>query len=518
MKKILSIVLVSVLALSLWCSPSRVSAENTQYKGEIKYLTGYQPTDPNQEPPAKKIEELTGYKVTYYMLPSEGANEKLNLELSSGAEYDIIRMSKDQFYTLAPKGALIDIAPYLDATTNLKGIMNDLEWSAAKVGDKLYGIPQFDAHYISGGIGYNTRIFEEAGFKLDETNPDRQLTLTEFVEFLRKVKASNPDIIPYVGYGAIEAPIASAFGIVTHDWQPDVDGKIIHRFCHSNMKEYISFMHDLYAEGLLDVEWPVNKGENVDQKFTTAKAAARSQGWVCTHIVTALQESTGDSMDFLWPLSDEDGNTRFAANKGVTHYGAIPVTCKQVETVIDFLDLRADPAIFLESFLGVEGEQWEFRDTDGDGVQEYWPLLGEDHVPGFTAWFNGHYFNIVNSPASFTDMWLCRARKGAIQYDATVKQNAYPRENWVDSPLAYAPPLEAVSKYSQSLNTLTNDYIVECIAGTRSVEDFDAVMVEFLAEGGQEMIDEVNAYIEANPDILAINSVADITESNIYGK
>ena len=43
-------------------------------------------------------------------------------------------------------------------------------------------------------------------------------------------------------------------------------------------------------------------------------------------------------------------------------------------------------------------------------------------------------------------------------------------------------------------------------------------MAEFLSEGGQDMIDEVNAYVEANPEVLAMNSVADITESNIYKK
>ncbi|MBR3503577.1 MAG: extracellular solute-binding protein [Clostridia bacterium] len=512
MKKTVSFLLALVMVLSL-ASVAGGLADTPEYKGELKYLTQYCATDPNEEPPAKVIEELTGYKVTYYMLPSEGADEKLNLEISSGAEYDIMRISVNQFRTLAPKGALVDISPYLENTTYLKDIMNDLEWSAAAVNGKIVGIPQFDAYYVSGGVVYNTRLFEEAGFKLDEENPDRQLTRDEFVEILRGVKATNPDVIPYTGRSAIEGPIASSFGIVTHDWQPDVDGSIVYRFLHSNMKDYIAFMHSLYEEGLIDVEWPVNMGENVDQKFTTAQAAAFNHGWVITGQVNALKESTGDSVDYLWPLSDENGLTRFASNKGVTAFGCIPVTCKQVEAAIDFLDCRAEPETFLHSFIGYENEQWEYRDTDGDGELEYWPIL--DREPGFTPWNNGHYFNIVNSPASFTSMWLARARKGAVQYEATVKQNGYPQDNWVDSALCYAPPMEAISKYTQALNTFTSDYILECIAGTRSVDEYDAVVDEFLAEGGQDMIDEVAEYLRENADLLNI-SVESIKDSNIY--
>ena len=66
MKKVVSLLLA--LTLLLASGLSFASAEET-YKGELKYLMGFQGTDPNEEPPAKMIEELTGYKVTYYMLP-----------------------------------------------------------------------------------------------------------------------------------------------------------------------------------------------------------------------------------------------------------------------------------------------------------------------------------------------------------------------------------------------------------------------------------------------------------------
>lgn len=495
MKKTLALILSMLLILA---AGSFAVAEQ-EYKGELKYLMAYQATDPNEEPPAAKLEELTGYKVTYYLLPSEGADEKLNLELSSGAEYDIIRMNVSQFQTLAAKGAFVDLAPYLPETENLQYIMNEEEWNTAAIDGKIYGIPQFDAHYVPGGIAINVEMWERAGYTVDEN--DRQLTVSEFTDILRKIK-ENEGVIPFVGTGASDGAseaFMSAFGIVRHDWQPDTDGSIVYRFMHSNMKDYISFMHDLWAEGLIDVEWPVNKGENVNEKFTSGKAAAMFINWASsTTIEASLAEATGDTVDYLFPISSDDGLVKFGSNGGITGYGVIPTTCKQVDKVIDYLDIRSEFKVFEESFLGVEGEQWEFRDTDGDGEMEYWPLLGEEHDPGFTAWFNGHYFNLVNSPESFTTLWLCRVRKGEVQYQATMKTNEFPREDWVDSAIAYAPPMEAVAKYNQALKSMTNDYIIECIAGTRSIDEYDAVVAEFLADGGQEMIDEVTAYVESS--------------------
>lgn len=509
MKKTLALVLALILALA---SMSFAVAEG-EVKGEIKYLMQYCSTDPNEEPPAKVIDELTGFKTTYYMLPSSGADEKLNLELASGAEYDIIRCSINQFNALVTKGAFVALDDYLPGTTYLKDIMTADEWSSAAYDGKIYGIPQFDAHYVGDGIAINVDQWAKAGYTVNDA--DRELTLDEFEAVMLKIKEQG--VIPFTGTGAQIDTIASAFGIVAHDWQPDVDGSITHRFLHSNMPAYIEYMHKLYTMGILDPEWAVNKGENVTQKFTSGAAAAMNSGWASTTAnEAALTAATGAATDYLWPLSDNEGFSRIDSNGGVRAFGVIPTTCKQVEKVIEYLDLRANPEIFLPSFLGYEGEQWEFRDTNNDGEQEYWPLL--DREPGFTAWFNGHYFNIVNSSSSFTTMWLCRARKSEVQYNATYLMNLYPEDRWVDSATAFAPPMDAVSKYAQSLNLLTNNYIIECIVGTRSVDEYQDVVDEFLSEGGDEMIEEVRAYVESIGGYVKQVEGANIHDSNLMNQ
>ena len=491
MKRLVSILLACAVLLSL--TAFTVSAEEPQWKGELKYLMSFCPTDPNEEPPARKLEELTGYKVTYYMLPSDGAAEKLNLELSSGVEYDIVKINKPEFVDLAAKGAFIDLAPYLDSAPNLKAIMSDDMWSTGAIDGKIFGIPQFDAHYVALSLAINVELWAEAGFSVADHG--RQITRNELVDFLRKLKANGVEF-PMTGQGAFCDVIGSSFGIVGHDWQPDLDGTIVYRWGHSNAKDYISFMHDLYTEGLIDVEWPINKGENSMQKISSGIAASRQVGWTeSTPLEAALMEAKGQTADYLLATVDDNGFGKLSSNGGVNGFGAIPTSCKQVEKVIDYLNIRSDFEVFRESFLGVEGEQWEFRDTNNDGVMEYWPILDEARLPGFTLWFNGHYFNLVNSPESFTTLWMARVRKGPVQYACTMKTMEFPRENWVDSAIGFAPPLKMVSKNAASLNTFFNDYVLECIAGTRSVDEYDEVWAAFLADGGQDMIDEVQAWV-----------------------
>lgn len=461
----------------------------------LKILLPYYATDPNLEPPAAMVEKVTGYKANYFLLPSDAADEKLNLEIASGAEYDLIRMSPNQFQSIAPKGALTDLTDYVRNSPAIMSLFTEAELSSATVDGKIYGIPQFDAHYVANGLVINKEMWAAAGFEYKEGD-SRQLTLTQFEDMLRALKKTNPDVIPFTWYGSRPEPLMSAFGLVRHDWQPDLDGTIVPRFGHSNMKAYIAEMHKLYEEGLIDAEWPVNKSDTVTQKWTSGKAATMSIGWFSTTAAEAsLKDATGNTAEYLVSLSDDNGFSRTAANGGIVAFMVVPKSSKQVEAVVDFLNIRAEPDVFEATFLGVENVQWEFRDTDGDGVQEYWPLLPPDYEPGFSAWFNGHYFNTISDPEAFTTLWLCRCRKGPVQYTAYTKISEVPKDQWVDSPLAYAPPLAAIAKYQQALNAIEDAFIIECIAGTRSVDEYEQVYQEWLDEGGQEMIDAVNAYV-----------------------
>ena len=95
-QKQLVVVLVILLCLgsSLFSAGSKEAALQTGEKPTLKVLGPFIPNvDPNNDPSQKAIEDKTGYSVEYSLLPQDSPDQKLNMELASGADYDIVMMN-----------------------------------------------------------------------------------------------------------------------------------------------------------------------------------------------------------------------------------------------------------------------------------------------------------------------------------------------------------------------------------------------------------------------------------------
>jgi ABC-type glycerol-3-phosphate transport system substrate-binding protein len=105
---------------------------------QIVQLIPHQAFDPNADPVAARLRELTGYELIFVTLPEEGALEQISIELSVGVEYDLITLTPEQFGKLARKnvftaldGLMSQYAPALQAVYSAD------EWSAAAVDGQI---------------------------------------------------------------------------------------------------------------------------------------------------------------------------------------------------------------------------------------------------------------------------------------------------------------------------------------------------------------------------------------------
>ena len=246
--------LVLALAFCLMFGLVNVNAENAE-KPVLRIL-GYNASfDPNADPIAKEIEDTTGYHVEYFMLPAENADEKLNVELSSSSNYDIVMLLASQYHKLVGQGALLPLDDLIEEYGgNIKAAIQPETWKSCQLNGVTYALP-YRKEYTKDVTDF---IMVRKDL-LDAINVPIPTTLQEFYDALVAVKAAYPDMIPFTGPGSTEAmagssgtispTINSAFGIYTN-WQ-EVDGRLVNVVEQPRLKEDLDFLRKLYSEGLI---------------------------------------------------------------------------------------------------------------------------------------------------------------------------------------------------------------------------------------------------------------------------
>ncbi|MFC4599034.1 extracellular solute-binding protein [Cohnella hongkongensis] len=456
------------------------SASATGGKPSLKVLAFNVGFDPNAEPVAKDIEETTGYKISYTLLPKDNPEEKLNIEIASGANYDILSLTPTQFHTLVAQGALQPIGELVDKHgANMKEAISEASWELGKYNGELYGIPQKNERpNIEQTMIVRQDVMDELGLEMPET-------LDEFYETLLAIKQKKPDMIPLTGAGMNVPMVLSAFGLYT-GWAEDESGQLLPRIKRPEMKEYMTFMKKLFDEGLLDKDWPINKSAQSQEKFVGGKAAMISGDWnMASGIHDAFKTNVPEGrMGYMPPLKGPDGSSGVEMADKLLYVHAIPKSSKNAEDAIKFMNLKLEKNNFTFLTLGEEGVTF----TEENGV--YSPIM-----PTFTEQRGSAYFFLNGiREVEYADMWLARLRRTPTLFEAFNELNkdfdTYAKRN----PIAFMPPIEAVGKNLPSLTQRENDYFLQVLLSGEKIEEFDKFLSGWESAGGGEVLKAVNEW------------------------
>lgn len=466
--------------------------EQETEKPVLKVL-GYNASfDPNEDLMAEEIEKTTGYKVEYYMLPVENADEKLNIELSSGSKYDILKLLSSQYFKIVGQGALLPLDDLLDEYgQNIKNAVMEETWKACQYDGATYSIPLRKEYPkdVTEFILVREDILESIGEEVPTT-------LDEFYEVLCAIKEKRPDLIPLTGpnstevmagaSGVLSPTINSAFGIYT-DWQ-EVDGKLTYMIENPRMEEALSFMNRLYTEGLIDPDWPINTGTTINEKFTSGKAVmTMCNRNTSTLLLPVIRENFPDAkIAYILPLIGENGEQGAKVEDNVVTYSCIPRTSEHAEDAMKFMDLKQEPNNFLYLTLGEEGKHFTIEDG------QYIPIM-----PIFSDERTSAYWYLDSSDEqNYPTMWMARVRKNEDMWDAFEKVSLACADITKANPLGYMPPNAEVSKYQQSLDKMANDYYLKVIAGAESLENYDSFVAQWNESGGSILTEEINKWYQ----------------------
>lgn len=466
-------------------------------KPELSMLGFYAANlDPNSDLMASEVEKVTGYKVNYSMLPQDRGEEKLNLEVASGSDYDILTIVSSQFYNLVAKGALQPLDELLNEYgQDIKDAITPESWQTVTYDGKIYGIP-----YRTERPNFETAIFYRQDI-LDELELPVPRTADEFYSVLQQVKAAYPNMIPYTdtgetifveggsAAGGINVPtIYSAFGLYT-DWS-EIDGELVPRILQPGMKEYIGYMNKLYHEGLIDQDLPINKLATKEEKFTSGRAFAMSSSWIDAPRVkpNLLNNVPEAKIGYLDPLEDDQGNAGAKAMFKLTRVSVIPKSAKHAEDAMKFMNIKMQPDNFTYLTLGTEGETFTVEEGKYLPIN---PLFTEMRTNAF--W----YMNGMDEHR-FPDMWLARLHKSEAMIEAFDEINANFEKYKVIDPISLMPPLEGFTKNISALTKMEGDYYLTVLLGDKSLEDFSGFLEDWKKSGGTEMVETVNEWYASN--------------------
>lgn len=327
---------------------------------------------------------------------------------------------------------------------NLQKYIRPETWDMVTSNGEIYAIPEEAVADVEWGIGVREDWVNALGMELP-TTPD------EFYELLKAFKEQDPgnvgaeNVIPFTARG-VDAKgavgingLAQAFGLAANPSTDfiELDGKLVSCIEAPGMKDYLAYLNKLYAEGLLDQDFPANKDANVTEKLSAgATGAAAMTPWESA-AQRSIAEMTGGEgkMVFLEPLKDAEGNQSIQNRGGVLAYTVVPKSSQKAAEVVKYCNAFLDDENYLSIVLGEENETYTVKDGS------YYPILPE--------------FDKLNN---------------------------------------ILPILPEAEKYESKLSALAEEKMMKMILDQGELDKFDEFVAQWKAEGGDELTNAYNAW------------------------
>lgn len=522
MKKKLVRLTAAFMAAVMSCGMLASCGEKKSAEGErmtidwLMYCDG--PMDENS-PVELYIEEMFDVDLNVWYIERSKWDELLNIRIATGEVPDVfVSTSSKAFYNYVNQNVLAEVseekirekAPALAAAVD--GYDPD-SWKFSKVDGVNYAVPLYN---------YNNRfhiasVWRDDWLKNVGINKIPE-TIEEFEEAFYKFRNEDPDgngVKDTYGLSdkGIFNSIFGAFGFLPRDmtttnamWR-EKDGELVYAGIQPEMKEALGLLAKWYADGIIDPEFLT--GENTgghwsnSQAFLNGRIGYTANGMYYHVIEPQGPEDKGSTFyrDFK-SIAGEDAT--YAIGKppkgsgdvygnfggGALQMGGI-VFGKQLEKdeakldkileIINTVNTTKD--LYNISVYGFEGEHWDKSESGAIISREGFSSSAERAKIGAA--------NIFSIGGIYPIEW----RTEGVD-ELTKKKYA-----WADKNTNYAKiennlivDLEEMTKYSSLLDKQREEVYVEIITGEKPLDYFDTFVEEFLANGGQEMIDAANEW------------------------
>lgn len=279
----------------------------------------------------------------------------------------------------------------------------------------------------------------------------------------------------------------------------EVDGKLVPVHMQPEYKEALDWIKKVYDDGLMPADWAVRTTDTWSNGCKTGESGTyidvmdggrRIWDYFTkdeTFTPSVVNPEEPASMKLLGAV-----NGKTLATSGYNGFFTISAsTCdtpEKIEAVLTLLDRMNDNEMHLLCDYGIEGINWE-KDADGNLVD-----LDEDNTE-LNYNYKGLNQLIPYIPRVDTDPCVAKNERTQAQADVIAANEACAVFN---PALSYLANSATFSDLGATLNDIITQARTQYICGEIDEAGLQKAWDQWLAQGGQQIIDEVNEQYAAN--------------------
>jgi len=266
----------------------KASTAESKSKGPVK-IVGFvegsgMPASKDQDVILKALNEKLGIDLEFNVVQSEYPNQ-LNVRIAGGNPPDFFSLNKEQMYTFARQGTLLELKSYIDKMPNVKKVFTDGEYKKGTVDGKLVALAKrpyikLDSQWV------RQDWLDKLGLKVPKT-------LDEFLAVSKAFAENDPDgngkkdTYGYTGsnvadvnniFGAFNV-IYGAFGTTRNGQIYIKDNKLVYSTADPAFKDALAYINKLINTGSVDPEIVTNKNFADREKAFKGQAGMIHIAW-----------------------------------------------------------------------------------------------------------------------------------------------------------------------------------------------------------------------------------------------
>ncbi|WP_159888454.1 extracellular solute-binding protein [Paenibacillus puerhi] len=477
------------------------TAEKTNEPVKIVTISGNNAQDKPSEQRDKvhtKLKEATGVDLQLVMVPSGQVTQKANLMMSAKEQLDVIPgVPLLDAIKLSKSGAIHTISKAeLDKYPNLKNSASPEAWASVLYGDQYLGVPLQVAQTIPAFVQVRMDW-------LKKLNMPVPTTMDEYVAMLKKFKENDPDgngkadTVPLMAtsIAELEQAMLPFFGKSgAYWWFDESDNKLKPYELAPGYTAFLKTMKDWTDQGYLYNQIGTTKLQDQLVFVTQNKVGSTASWWTrfLYNGIEVLANSIPD-VDFqpITLTGSPDAVNKYSVAQPAKVVSLITASSKHPEKALEYLDYTTSEEGQKLSLYGIEGENYNVKPNGQIEINSDKP----------TDWTTAQYYQLYNIHEGFGSWRKSPWPLDTWTYNLMNKLNVTIKSLPTFTPPDVLTPYDNSKFQSQSkmndLNTLLTEAKGKVFNGTMKADEWDKVMKQWLAQGGQQLIeDKTVQYLE----------------------